>query len=297
MLLLRRLARIFEDPPPEYVFELSGAGIAYARHGHPPQTGFRRLEPGVVAVSPLEDNVLNAEALVAGVKAAGGANGSRKRKPAALILPDYCARVTVLDFDDFPSEPGEQMSLVRFRTKKTVPFDIDSAAVSYEVQPKQGGRKTVEVVVAAVALEIIARYEAAFRAAGYYPGFITTSALGVLRLLRGFGLTVAARWNGHTMTVSVQQGGALKLLRCVEFPEVGIPEVLAMLHPTFAFIEDELGARPDKLFLCGFGDFTGLFRAQCAEDLDVTVEPLQSRFGTPGPDNAGLLGYLDSVEV
>ena len=39
----------------------------------------------------------------------------KKRREAALILPDYCARVAVLDFDSFPADPKEQLSLVRFR--------------------------------------------------------------------------------------------------------------------------------------------------------------------------------------
>ena len=55
-----------------------------------------------------------------------------------LILPDYCARVAVLDFDTFPSDPAEQLALVRFRIKKSVPFDVDSAIVSYVEQPRPG---------------------------------------------------------------------------------------------------------------------------------------------------------------
>ncbi len=31
-----------------------------------------------------------------------------------LILPDYAARVSVLDFDAFPTSPEEQLSLIRF---------------------------------------------------------------------------------------------------------------------------------------------------------------------------------------
>ena len=42
----------------------------------------------------------------------------RKRRDVALILPDYCTRIAVLDFDNFPSDPKEQVSLVRFRLKE-----------------------------------------------------------------------------------------------------------------------------------------------------------------------------------
>ena len=62
-----------------------------------------------------------------------------------MILPDYAARVTVLDFDSFPTIAEEQASpRARFRVKKTIPFDIDSAAVSYFPQTV-AGQKKVEV--------------------------------------------------------------------------------------------------------------------------------------------------------
>jgi len=41
-----------------------------------------------------------------------------KRRGAAVILPDYAARVTVLDFDSLPSIEDEQLSLVRFRVQE-----------------------------------------------------------------------------------------------------------------------------------------------------------------------------------
>ena len=84
--------------------------------------------------------------------------------------------MSVLDFDAFPSSPEEQLSLIRFRLKKTLPFDIDSAAVSYFAQPAEKG-VTIEVVAVIVALEIIARYEALFRAMNFHAGEVTTSAL------------------------------------------------------------------------------------------------------------------------
>ncbi len=54
-----------------------------------------------------------------------------------------------------------------------------------------------------------------------------------------------------------------------------------MLHPTFAYIEDELGQKPEKLLLCGF--------AKPPEGLQLPIEPLRSRLGTPNGYNAGLL--------
>ena len=79
----------------------------------------------------------------------------------------------MLDFDSFPTDAKEQLSLVRFRLKRSVPFDVESAAVSYCAQP--AADKKVDVVVVMAPLEIVARYEAPFRAAGMNPGLVTTS--------------------------------------------------------------------------------------------------------------------------
>jgi len=137
-----------------------------ARTGKTPELGFRALEPGVISVSPLRDNILEPEKLATIVRSLVPPNGSRKRRDAALILPDLCARVSVLDFVDFPTDPKEQLSLVRFRMKKSVPYDVESAALNYFPQAGAENGKRYDVVVAVVPLEIVARYEAPFRAAG-----------------------------------------------------------------------------------------------------------------------------------
>src|ERR1700722_10501391 len=124
MALWKQITHLVNDPPPENIFELSEAGIAYSRNG---ETGFQAFEPGVLAASPLSDNILRADVVTSALARIAPPNGA-KRRPAALILPDYAVRVSLLDFDSFPSAPEEQLPLVRFRVKKTIPFDIDSAA-------------------------------------------------------------------------------------------------------------------------------------------------------------------------
>ena len=110
-------------------------------------------------------------------------NGHRKRR-AALILPDYCARIAVLDFDNFPTDPEEQLALLRFRMKKSVPFEVDSAIVSYAAQPRKKDKEKIEVLAAVMSAEIVGHYEAPFRAAGFHPGLVTTSSLAALNLMQ-----------------------------------------------------------------------------------------------------------------
>jgi type IV pilus assembly protein PilM len=295
MQLFRQFAQLVQDPPPEYIFELSESGIAWARRGGTPELGFHPLDPGVLNVSPMKDNVLRPDVLASAVRSLANGNGTRKRRRAAIILPDFCSRVTVMDFDQFPSSAEEQASLVRFRVKKTATFEVDSSALSFHAQQRPG-EKRFDVVVAVVSLEILARYEAPFRSAGFHPGMVTTATLASLELIHGDGVALLARLSGHTLSVAVRSGNLLRVVRTVEMPEVSVREVMSILYPTFAFVEDDLGKPPEKVHLCGFGEISEALRQHCESELGVVAEPLRSRFGTPGQGNAGLLGYLESIE-
>jgi type IV pilus assembly protein PilM len=283
MSFLNQITSLVKDPPPSHLFELSEAGVAFACDG---VAGFQPFEPGTLLVSPTEDNIVKPEAVAQMIQRIAPPNGAKKRRPAAVILPDYAARVTVLDFDSFPSAADEQLSLVRFRVKKTIPFDIESAAVSYFVQPVSANKR-IEVIAVTVALEVIARYEALFRSAGFHPGVVTTSTLAALNLYQGDGVAVLAKLSGNALTVTVISGNTIKLFRCVNVENATEEEILSILHPTFAYVEDELGSPARKLLLCGFPSVPG--------GLNCEMDVLRSPLGAPGAFNAGLLGYMDLV--
>jgi type IV pilus assembly protein PilM len=287
----KQFVHLLHDPLPDYAFELSEAGIAFARPAVSSEVFFQPLDPGVISVSPLADNVLKPDALADAVRSIVGRSAGRKRRQAVLILPDYCARVAVLEFDHFPTDSKEQTSLVRFRMKKSVPFDVETAAISFHPQAAKAGK--TDALVVAAALEIIARYEAPFRGAGLHPGHVTTSAVAMAELNQAPGVSVLARLSGRVLSILVMNGPALKLVRTVELSEVSDDEVLAVLLPTLAYIEDEMAALPSRMLLCGFDHQHA--STDWTREVKCPVERLQSRFGVPNPSNAGLLAYLESV--
>jgi type IV pilus assembly protein PilM len=287
------IAAILREPPPSMIFEISEAGISLARLAAHTELDFRPLKPGVLAITPLKDNVVLPDELSIAVREIAPQNGNRKRRDVALILPDYSTRIAVLDFDNFPTDTKEQLSLIRFRIKKSVPFDVESAALSYFVQPAEG--KKFDVVVVVAPLEVISRYEAPFRAAGMNPGLVTTSSLAALSLIEDGGISVVAKIGGRVLTVMVLRNERLKLVRCLEVHANDVAEIAADLYPTFVYIEDSIGAKADRLLLCGFGERMEEARQQFQTELRVEVQPVRSPLATPGENNAGLLGYLRSV--
>lgn len=298
MSLLEQLKSLVDDPPPAFVFEVSEAGVAMAKPGKMgPDLNFRPFPVPVLQASPVKENVLNAELLgshVASLVPLAGGGQSRRRRQAALILPDYCTRIALLDFESFPKDPVEQSALVRFRMKKTLPFDMDAAAVSFQV--RKGAGKGTEVLAAASAAEILSRYEAPFRVAGFHPGFVTTSMLATLDLLPKAGLQVCAKLGGQTMTVAVCDGRQPRLVRCVELENFEADELMSVLYPTVAYAEDELKQRPARMFTCGFERIDRGVLAWCAGEMGLAFEPLTSRWGVAGEHDAGLLGWLQAQE-
>jgi type IV pilus assembly protein PilM len=297
MSLLDQLNSLVEDPPPGYAFEISAAGISHAvrpsKRGQPPEVKFHPFDGDLLAIAPAKDNVLQPEAFSAHVAALIPQNGNKRKRSAVLILPDYCSRVAVIDFDSFPDNREEQLALIRFRLKKSVPFDVDTAAVNFQVQ--KGAHKKVAVIVASAAYEIVAKYEFPFRAAGFTPGFVTTSTLASLDLLPKEGLNVAAKLAGRVLTVAVCDGRHPKLVRCIELSGFSIDEIMSVLFPTLAYAEDELKTKPQHILACGF-DILALSDA-CQRDLGVSVEPMRSPWGNATDSNAGLLGWLQAQEA
>ncbi len=291
--MLDKLKSLLQDAPPAMAFEISESGIAAARIGSRAELDFQPFRPGTLAVSPLKENVLDPDQFILTVRTLAGTQAARKRRDVALILPDFSARISVLDFDSFPKDPKEQGSLIRFRLKRSVPFDVESAALSYWAQSGEKGKTDVVVVLAP--LEIVSRYESPFRLAGMNPGLITTSSLAALELAPESGLSVFAKLTGRVLTIVVRDKAQLKLVRCLELPSPELEDIASVLVPTFVYIEDNLGRPAEKLQLCGFGPMMAEAENRFAGELSVEVEPVRSPLGTPGENNAGLLGYLRSI--
>src|SRR5580704_6360825 len=286
-MVLDKLKSILKELPPAMAFEISEAGIASARIGVRAELEFAPLPPGALSVSPLKENVIDEDAFAEVVRRVAAGQPARKRKDVAVILPDFCTRIAVLDFDGFPADAKEQDALIRFRLKRAVPFDVESAALSYWAQTSS--HKHIDVVVVVASLEIVSRYEAPFRAAGMNPGLIVTSSLAALELAPEAGLSVLAKLTGRVLTVLVRDKSTLKLARCLEMPSADFVDIAAVLAPTLVYVEDNFGRRAEQLLVCGFD---GL---RLEAELGVPVEALRSPLGEPGENNAGLLGYLRSL--
>ena len=282
MSLLEKLRNLIEEPPPAFAFEIGPGGIAYWVAG---DTRFVSLRD----TDPREDSSALTEVIG---RITPPPNGNRKRA-AAIILPDNAARISLMDFDQFPRKSEEQQALIRFRLKRTVPFDIDTAILRYQTRSR-GGNK-VDLTVAAIAVETLAPYEAAFRNAGFHPGFVTIAGLSAANLAEPDSMTL--RLSGLTLTLSHFERQELRLFRCLELQFGTLEEILNVVDPTLAYLEDERKVKPSRIDICGLDPLIAPLYQHVRENWGIEIQPLRSRHAAVDAHNAGLLGYLASMGV
>jgi hypothetical protein len=91
------------------------------------------LAPGSVVPDLVENNLRQRNSVCFGIEEALGSVAGRS-KDVIAIVPDAAVRVMLVEFDTLPSDREEALGVVRFRLKKSLPFDVDKAKVSYHAQ-------------------------------------------------------------------------------------------------------------------------------------------------------------------
>lgn len=212
---------------------------------------FAALAPGALVPGVGEANIRSQDAVENAVRTALGELSLRSRA-VTLVLPDTSVRVFVLDFDSLPPKAADVVPVLRFRLRKMIPFDVEHAALSYQVLVQNV--TTVKVLATVMPGPILAEYEAVVRAAGYEPGAVLPSSLASLAALDSLEPILAANLTAQALTTSITSGQDLYLFRTVDLPEdpaARVAEVQRSIAVAAAYYEDKLVARPRQLHYAG----------------------------------------------
>ncbi|HET9836612.1 MAG TPA: hypothetical protein VFR84_00155 [Candidatus Angelobacter sp.] len=239
---------------PRLACEITPDGIIAARASekHPRLEVFtgRRLKAGALAPGLNGPNVLDAEALRTALSGALGAVAGKSRD-VIVVLPDPAIRVVLLDFEALPAKSDEAEPVVRFRLKKSLPFDVEQAALSYEVARSNGN---IRVVAAVSPRSIIEEYETAFRDAGYSPGVVLPSSLAALGLIEGERPTLVLKVDPANITITAVQDQELRLIRTLDNPHsahVSATDLAEAVLPSIVFFEDTFNAKIENIYVGG----------------------------------------------
>ena len=168
-----------------------------------------------------------------------------------LVLPDSVIRVMLLDFDTLPEKQQDAAPLVRFRLKKLLPFDSDSAAVSYQIQRSS---TPIQVLAAVTQASVLQEYEALVGEAGFNAGVVLPSVLAALGRVDGNVPTLVVKAESGTMAVAIVDQGEVRLVRTIEsvMPAAASPERLAEdIYPSLVYFQDTYGTQVQRILLGG----------------------------------------------
>ncbi|HYL16866.1 MAG TPA: pilus assembly protein PilM [Terriglobales bacterium] len=203
--------------------------------------------------------------------------GSRARDVVA-VLPDAAVRVVLLDFDMLPQNRQEAESVVRFRLKKSLPFDVDKAKVSYHAQTAGEGVR----VVAAVALSsVVEDYEEAFRDAGYSPGVVLPSMLAALGAADAKRPSLVVKVDARTTSIAILDNGQMLLFRTLENTRgvtITGEQLAEEVYPSVVFFQDTYHLNIERIFLAGLpesGSAAQALRAQTGAEVQELVSESQ----------------------
>ena len=257
--LVQRMDRwLHAMPHPALAVEIAPDHVAAARCGSAPgrvdSAAIEPLPPGAVTPSPLETNLSDPEAVRAALRRVFG-RVPLHGAPVALLVPDPVVRVFILPFETLPRRREEAEELLRWRLKKSVPFDMDETVVSWT---RQGGRAGgLEVVTAVARRRIIREYEELIESFGGHAGVVLSSTLASLPLLEPGGATVLVRLCGKILTTVIARAENLCVYRSTEMPaEAGLMNPQAVLDevfPAVAYYQDTWGEPLDRVRVAGFG--------------------------------------------
>jgi len=273
------MARWFNAMPhPPLALEISTervSGVRWSRGGALEDLVVEPLRPGVLVPSAVETNIVDLAAVQSSVEKVCNRLHVREGH-AALLLPDPVIRVFVQHFEDFPRSSEEALPLLRWRLRKSVPFDLEEMLVSYTRQaPRENG---VNVVTALARLPIVREYEAVVRASKLRPGVVLSSSIAAVALLNDERATLMVRIAGNTLTTAIVRGGILCGYRCTELPvegrELAPRMLLDEIFPVAAYFQDTWQEKVQSVVVSGLGARMGEFVPLLEEEFHCRAHSL-----------------------
>jgi type IV pilus assembly protein PilM len=255
------------------------------------------LAPGCVVPDLIENNLRERRSVVSALREALGNVGGRSHDLIA-ILPDAAVRVVLLDFETLPAKLEEAESVVRFRLRKSLPFDVDKAKVSYQAQTSPSGMRVVAAVVLNSVLE---DYEAAFVEAGFSPGVVLPSMLAALGGAPAERPTLVVKVDVRTTSIAILDKQQLLLFRTLENTRgvaISGEQLAEDVYPSVVFFQDTYSTNIQQIFVAGVSDMAAAspaLHSQTGAEVKELVTASQLGLGggsIPKWRMAGVVGAL-----
>src|SRR5271157_156571 len=289
-------------PRPRVACEVTAERVIAARAGEGGHmveaAAAQRLPEGALTPGLTQANVTAHEAVVTALRDSLAVVAGRSGD-LCLVIPDAATRILLLDFDTLPDKPQEADAVVRFRLRKSLPFDVDQSSVSFD---RQGTSNPMRVVAAVTPRAVLEEYESLVRAAGYNPGAVLPSMIAALGTVDASRPTMVIKVERGTTTFAIVDQNQLRLYRALENggSTVSGESLVDDVNTSLVYFEDRYAVGVDRVLVTGVESPQELQRALSAS-ANIRVEELLSSSmagaaagNVPRSALAGVVGALVS---
>src|SRR5262249_7739373 len=134
--LSEKISGFFQPQLPSWACEFTAQHVVVAgvdgRRTHISGAASVGLPVGTVTASLTERNIPDKPRLQSLVKETLR-SASFKGSEVSVVIPDESTRISFVNAETLPKTLEEQQSFLRWKLKKTVPFDVDTAQIAFRV--------------------------------------------------------------------------------------------------------------------------------------------------------------------
>ena len=274
-----------EAPAPGVAVEIAAGRVSGASldwRGGKPVVAAHALEPlpdGALVPSLTAANTHDRAAVSTALNRVMEKLGRPRR--IGLVVPDVVAKVSLIKFEKIPSRAQDLDQLVRWQVRKSAPFPIDEAQVSYVTGQRLPDGQ--ELIVSLARRSVIEEYEQLCAEAGAYAGLVDLATFNVVNAVLAGSSSSPTRADEDWLLVSVAADSAsIALLRgrhLIFFRNRAAETdgtLADLVHQTAMYYQDRLqGAGFARVLLAGG---TG---ARVVADLDQVRNTLEERLTAP----------------
>jgi type IV pilus assembly protein PilM len=258
---MSRFTSLFALPAPAVGVEIASGRVTVVRllPGSSPATvgsaTVEPLPPGAVVPALNDANILDPPAVTEAVRNALERTGAR-RKRAVLVVPDSVAKVSLLRFEKVPARQSDLIELIRWQVRKTVPFRVEDAQLTFApaATAPDGSR---EFVVVLARRDVVAEYERVCQDAGVQVGVVDLTTFNLINTVTATGAAPDGDWllvnaAGQYLSVAILRGTELLFFR--HRGSEGEGSLADVVHQTAMYYEDRLQGRGfTRVLLAGAG--------------------------------------------
>lgn len=237
------------------------------------------LPAGALTPSLTAQNVADRRAVLTALRTVLDRLGTKPRR-VALVVPDLATRVSLVRFDTVPPGREDLEQLIRWQLKKSAPFPVEDACVSW-VPGMAAADGSREFVVVQARRDAVREYESVCEELGLHAGLVDLSTFGVINCFLAGGNLPTGDWllvhmRTDYTSIAIMRGADVVFFR--NRAEGDGDTLTDLVHQTTMYYQDRLSGQGFSRVLLGGvgragGDVEGARRG-LEERLGIPVEPI-----------------------